>query len=255
MRCVLAIAGVTWREAVRNRILYSLLFFVVLLVAISAVLDQMTMGQNGRVVLDLGLTLVHLFGALIAIFLGVAVISREIARKTLYVVLAKPVGRTGFLAGKYLGLLATQAVLAGVMGAVLFLVALAFQPPPLVQYVYSVSMIWVELALLSAVALLFATFTGPFLSGMFTLGVFVIGHLTPGLKDLGVQSGSRLVEGVTTALYYLLPNLELFNHKLEVTYRLPLDWGQTALSLGYAVGYGGMLFALAGVIFRLRDFK
>lgn len=255
MTRVIAIAGVTWREAVRNRVLYSLLFFVVLLVAISAVLDSMTMGQNGRVVLDLGLVLIHVFSALITIFLGVAVISREISRKTLYVVLAKPVGRTGFLAGKYLGLLATQAVLVGVMGAALLLVAAAFQLPPLVQYFYSVFMTWVELALLAAVALLFASFTGPFLSGMFTLGVFVIGHLTAGLKELGERSGSAFVEGLTSVLYYVLPNLELFNRKLEVTYRLPVDWGHTGYALVYALGYGGMLFAVAGIIFARRDFK
>lgn len=255
MKRILAIAGVTWREAVRNRVLYSLLFFVVLLVVISAVLDQMTMGQNGRVVLDLGLALIHVFSALITIFLGVAVISREISRKTLYVVLAKPVGRTAFLAGKYLGLLATQAVLVGVMGVSLFLVASAFQVPPPVQYAYSVFMIWVELALIAAAALLFASFTGPFLSGMFTLGVFVIGHLTAGLKELGAQSGSAFVEKLTTLLYYVLPNLELFNRKLEVAYRLPVDWGQTGFSLVYALGYGGMLFAVAGIIFARRDFK
>ncbi|MDH5526393.1 MAG: ABC transporter permease [Nitrospirota bacterium] len=255
MKRILAIAGVTWREAVRNRVLYSLLFFVVLLVVITAVLDQMTMGQNGRVVLNLGLALIHVFGALITIFLGVAVISREISRKTLYVVLAKPVGRTAFLAGKYVGLLATQAVLVGVMGLCLLVVSSVFQAPPLAQYAYSVSMVWVELALISAVALLFASFTGPFLSGMFTLGVFVIGHLTQGLRELGAQSDSGFVEGLTTVLYYLLPNLELFNRKLEVTYRLPIDWGHTGYALAYGLGYGGMLFAVTGIIFSRRDFR
>ncbi|MDH4230099.1 MAG: ABC transporter permease [Nitrospirota bacterium] len=255
MKRIVAIAQVTWREAVRNRILYSLLFFVVLMVVIAAVLDQMTMGQNGRVVADIGLLLIHVFGALITIFLGVAVISREIARKTLYVVLAKPVGRLEFLAGKLLGLTATLAVLMLVMGACLFAVASLFAVPPPLQFAWSLFLTWVELSLLCAVALLFSVSTGPFLSGMFTLGVLVIGHLTPGLREMGVRSGDALVRGVTSALYYLLPNLELFNRKQEVTYRLPVDWGHTGFALLYALAYGAMLFAAAGIIFSRRDFR
>ena len=255
MRCILAIARVTWREAVRNRVLYSLLFFVAALLVISATLDRMTMGQDGRVVLDLGLALIHLFGALIAIFLGVAAISREISRKTLYVVLAKPVGRVSFLLGKYLGLLATLGVLVGVMGISLFAICALFAMPPLTQYLYAVVMIWVELAVLSAVAILFAVFTGPFLSGMFTLGMFVIGHLTPGLRELGASSGDPFLAGLTNVLYYTLPNLELFNRKLEVVYRLPVDWGHTGFALLYAVGYTAVLLAAAGLLFTRRDFR
>lgn len=255
MNHVIAIAQVTWREAVRNRVLYSLLFFVVVLTLVSAVLDQMTMGQNGRVVLDLGLAGVHLFGVLIAVFLGVSLISREVQRKTLYVVLAKPVSRTAFLLGKYLGLLFTLLVLVIVMGLFLMLVVALFDVAPGVAYLHAVMMIWVELAVLCAVAMVFSTFTGPFLSGMFTLGMFVIGHLSNGLRQLGEASGDAVLAGVTRAIYYAVPNLESFNFKLEALYRVPVDGSATAMALLYAVAYAAALFALAGVIFTRRDFR
>jgi ABC-type transport system involved in multi-copper enzyme maturation permease subunit len=255
MTRILAIAAVTWREAVRNRVLYSLLFFLVLLLAVSAVLDQMTMGQNGRVVLDLGLGLVHVFGALIAIFLGVAVISREISRKTLHVVLAKPVGRIAFLLGKYLGLVATLGVIVAAMGAVLTGVAAVFGDLPGPALIQAVGMIWVELAVLTAVAVFFAAFTGPFLSGMFTLGVFVIGHLTPGLKSLGERSGDALVAVVSRGLYYALPNLETFDFKARALYQAPATAATTTLAVLYAAACAAVLLAAAGLVFTRRDFR
>lgn len=255
MNHVLAIARVTYREAVRNRVLYSLLFFVVVLLLVSGILDSMTTGQNGRVVLDLGLAGVQLFGALIAMFLGVSAMSREVARKTLYVVLAKPVGRTGFLLGKFLGLLATLGVLLAAMGGCLLLVAAVFGAAPSGQALLALAMMWLELGLIGAVALLFAVFTGPFLSGMFTLGVFCIGHLTPGLKALGRESGDAFIVALTQGVYYLFPNLDVFDFKTEALYRLPVSASGVGLALVYGVAYTGALLALAALLFKRRDFR
>lgn len=255
MNHVLAIARVTYREAVRNRVLYSLLFFVVVMILVSSVLDQMTMGQSGRVVLDLGLAWVQLFAALIAIFLGVALMSREIAKKTLYAVLAKPVGRIMFLVGKYLGLLATLAVLVAIMGVSLTGVVAMFGVSVGLPLLHALAMIWVELALLAAAALVFSVFTGPFLSGMFSLGVFAIGHLTPGLKNLGEVSGDPFLISLTRVLYYVMPNLEAFNFKTEALYQVPVDWGATGLTVLYGAAYAGALLTLAGIIFTRRDFR
>ena len=255
MNHVLAIALVTYREAVRNRVLYSLLFFVVLLIAVSVVLDNMTTGQSGRIVLNLGLAGVHLFGALIAIFLGVSLMSREIARKTLYVTLAKPIGRTGFLVGKYLGLLATLAVLVALMGASLLAVTSMLGTPIGGPFLHAVAMTWVELAVLSAVAMVFSVFSGPFLSGMFTLGVFVIGHLSRGLKELGAGSDDPMLQAVTQAVYFLVPDLETFNFKAEALYQTSVSAVDTGLALLYAAAYALVMLVLAGWIFTRRDFR
>jgi len=255
MMQIFAIAKVTYREAIRNRVLYSLLFFVVALMLVAAVLDSMTTGQNGRVVINLGLAGVHLFGTLIAIYLCVSAMSQEISRKTVYVVLAKPVGRGSFLVGKYLGLTATLALLVVLMGISLVAVAALFKVSPSLPMLHALFMIWVELALISAVALLFSAASGPFLSGMFTLGVFCIGHLSTGLKAMGAESGDPFMSSLTALIYYLFPNLDSFSFKLEALYGLSVPIGTTAVALIYAATYIAAILAVATLLFNRRDLR
>jgi len=254
MTQILAIAKVTYREAIRNRVLYSLLFFVLALMLVAGVLDNMTTGQNGRVVINLGLAGVHLFGTLIAIYLCVSAMSQELSRKTVYVVLAKPVGRGRFLLGKYLGLITTLALLVTLMGISLITVATLFKVAPSLPLLHALVMIWLELALISAVALLFSAASGPFLSGMFTLGVFCIGHLSTGLKAMGVESGDPFIGGLTAGIYYLFPNLESFGFKLEALYGLSVPITTTATAIIYAIAYIAAALAAATLLFNRRDF-
>jgi Cu-processing system permease protein len=255
MTPVLAIAQVTYREAVRNRVLYSLLVFVAALLLISGILDRITLGQTGRVVLDLGLAAVHLSGALIAIYLGVSLMAREISGRTLHVVLAKPVRRGSFLLGKYLGLVATLGLLVGAMGLALLAAVLAFGGHVGAAFFQAVGMIWVELAVLTAVAVFFASFTGPFLSGMFTLGLFVAGHLAPGLRALGEASGDKALVMAGRVVYYLLPNLEVFDLKARALYQAPESAATVGLSLLYAGGLSALLLGAAALVFSRRDFR
>jgi len=134
-------------------------------------------------------------------------------------------------------------------------VTAVFGQAPGLAFIEAVAMIWVELAVLTAVALLFATFTGPFLSGMFTLGVFVIGHLTPGLKELGASSGDPVVAALTGAVYYAMPNLEVFNVKAQALYGTPLGGAETALALAYGAACTLVLLAAASIVFARRDFR
>lgn len=255
MTKVLSIAQVTWREAVRNRVLYSVLFFTAALFIVAGVLDHMTLGQSGRVVLDLGLAGVHLCGAFVAIFLAISLLSRDIARKTLHVVLAKPVGRTAYLAGKYLGLVFTLGVIVAVMAAALAGFCLVLGETPGLAYLGAVGMIWLELAVLTGIAMLFAVFTGPFLAGMFTLGLFLIGHLSRGLETLGAESGDAALATFSRLIHLGLPDLEVFDLKPGALHgTLP-----AAADLGLAVAYGAacavVLLAAASLIFARRDFR
>jgi ABC-type transport system involved in multi-copper enzyme maturation permease subunit len=252
---VLSIAQVTWREAVRNRVLYSVLFFAVALFLVAGILDRMTLGQSGRVVLDLGLAGVHLCGAFVAIFLAISLLSRDIARKTLHVVLAKPVGRTAYLGGKYLGLVFTLGVIVAVMAAALagFCLALGQVPGP--AFLAAVGMIWLELAVLTAIAMLFAAFTGPFLAGMFTLGLFLIGHLSRGLAVLGAESGDAALAAVSRLIHLGLPDLEVFDFKAAALHGTLPAAADLGLALLYGAGCTLALVAAASVIFARRDFR
>jgi ABC-type transport system involved in multi-copper enzyme maturation permease subunit len=250
------IAVNTLREALRDRILYNLLFFALAIMVLSVAMGKFTIGQRTKVVLDTGLAAMSVFGLLIAIFVGIQLVYKEIQRRTIYVLLAKPVARHQFLLGKFLGLgltlLLNLAIMTLVLVAIYQMAEEAPLPPALLA---GVGLTFVELLLITSVALLFSTFSTPMLSAMFTLAVYVIGHLSTDLKILGKASKSPLVEKVTTAVYYLVPNLSALNIRTEVVYRLPLDPAFLLTSALYGLVYVVFLLALASLVFQRRDFK
>src|SRR6202008_5009164 len=184
-RRVTAIARNTFREAVRDRVLYNLVLFVLLLSVSAIFLGAASASQDAKIIVDLGLSAMLLFGAFIAIFVGVGLVWKEIERRTLYTIFAKPVGRSEFLLGKYLGLCATLAVNVAVMGAGVTLVLLYVVrgTTPLVGARWpTVGLIYLELTILTAVALVFSSFSSPIVSAFGSLPPFVIGHFRLALK-------------------------------------------------------------------------
>src|SRR5882672_5691660 len=182
---IFSISFNTFREAVRDRVLYNLVLFVLLLTVSAVFLGAASASQDAKIIVDLGLSAMLLFGAFIAVFVGVGLVWKEIERRTLYTIFAKPVGRSEFLLGKYLGLCATLAVNVIVMGAGVTLVLLyvARGATPLLAALWpTIALIYLELTLLTAVALVFSSFSSPIFSAFGSLAVFVIGHFTADLK-------------------------------------------------------------------------
>ena len=254
------IAKNTFKEAVRSKILYSLIFFALAMMAVSLVLDQVTVGQRNKIIKDFGLASINLFGVLIAIMVGINLVYKEIEKRTIYPLLAKPVRRSEFLIGKYFGIVLTLGVEVALMSFFLFLLMMIYGMNTGSQtfdfgLLAAILLIFLELALIAAVAILFSSFSTPFLSGMFTLGVYIIGHLTGDLRRLGALSGSLSLERTTAFLYYLLPNLENFNIKGEVVYQLPIETERIILSLLYGLFYISLLIVLSSLLFQRRDFK
>src|SRR5205085_325218 len=207
---IAAIARNAFREAVRDRVLYNLVLFVLILTGAAVFIGELSGGQERKIIVDLGLSAMLLFGVFIAIFVGVGLVYKEIERRTVYTIFAKPVGRGEFLLGKYLGLCLTLAVNVSVMGAGVSLALLYVRGGwgPLVLNVWpAVALVYVELMILVAVALLFSSFSSPALSALLTFFVFVIGHFSADLKTLSATVGSGVARLVFAALYYLLPNL------------------------------------------------
>lgn len=255
-----AIAKNTFKEAVRSKILYSLIFFALVMMGVSLVLDQVTIGQRSKIIIDFGLASINLFGVLIAIMVGISLVYKEIEKRTIYPLLAKPVRRTEFLIGKYLGIVLTLGVEVVLMSFFLFFLILLYGLSTHSQgfdfgLLAAIFLIFLELAVIAAVALLFSSFSTPFLSGMLTLGVYIIGHLTDDLKRLGALSGSPALEKMTAFLYYLLPNLENFNIKGEVVYQLPVETGRILLGISYGLLYIGVLIFFSSIFFQRRDFR
>jgi len=255
MSAIRAIALNTFKEAIRNKILYSLVFFTFLLMAVSLVLDEATIGQRNKIIQDLGLGSINFFGVMIAIVVGINLVYKELEKRTIYALLAKPVRRDQFLIGKYLGIMMTLAVETLLMTAFFFLLVFVYAGSVEAYLILAIFMIYIELAVISATALFFSSFSSPFLSGMFAFSTFVIGHLTGHMKAFGERSAHAGMKALMTFLYYLLPNLERFNLKTAAVYDLPVEGAQIALSLAYGLLYVAVLLLLAVLCFERRDFK
>src|SRR5215218_8080761 len=207
---IAAIARNAFREAVRDRVLYNLVIFVLLLTAAAIFIGELSGGQERKIIVDLGLSAMLIFGVFIAIFVGVGLVYKEIERRTIYAIFSKPVGRGEFLLGKYLGLCLTLAVNVAVMGAGVSLALLYVRGGwnPLALDIWpAVALVYVELMILVAVALLFSSFSSPALSALLTFFVFVIGHFSADLNSLASSLGSTSARWLFGGLYYLLPNL------------------------------------------------
>src|SRR4026208_707330 len=205
-----AIARNAFREAVRDRVLYNLVLFVLLLTAAAVFIGELSGGQERKIIGDLGFSAMLLFGVFISIFVGVGLVYKEIERRTIYAIFAKPVGRGEFLVGKYLGLCLTSLVHVVVMGlgVSLALIYVSRGWEPLIVNLWpAVLLIYLELMILTGVALLFSSFSSPALSALLTFLVFIIGHFSSDLKNLASTMESVVGRGLFIALYYLLPNL------------------------------------------------
>ena len=253
MRAVAAIARNTFREAFRDRVLYLFLGFAVALLVCSKLFGLLTVGDEGKVIKDFGLAGIQLFTMLIAVMMSVLLISREVDSRTVYNILAKPVPRWQFLIGKYLGLLATVAMNLALMTAVLLLVTVVYLREFDAGLLFAAAMTLLEMALLTAFATLFAVLTRPMLGTVFTLAVFVIGHVVEDIWLLTQHVDSGLVRPLVAALYAVLPNLERFNFKTEVVHDLAISSGEVVLTAIYGLAYTAMVLVLACARFRTKD--
>ena len=252
---VAAIALNAFREAVRDRILYAVLIFALVMLAGSAILVTISVGGEEKIVKDLGLATISIFGALIAVFLGIGLVSKEIEKRTVYTVISKPIHRYQFILGKYFGLVLTLLVNVAVMAFGLIGLAYVWEGIPSPRLLLAVLFIFLELMLVTAIALVFSTFSSPTLSAIFTLCLFVAGHLSADLRLFATRFGGRVLRGAVEGLYFLLPNLSRLNFKDQAVHSLPVDGGTAALSFLYAIFYIAALVLAAMAIFQRRDFR
>ncbi|MDT5268913.1 MAG: hypothetical protein QOH49_1099 [Acidobacteriota bacterium] len=257
-RRVAAIARNTFREAVRDRVLYNLVLFVLILTGAAVFLGELSAAQEAKIIVDMGLSAALLFGVFIALFVGVGLVYKEIERRTIYAIFSKPVGRGEFLVGKYLGLCLTLAVNVAVMGAGVSL-ALAYVSggwDPLVLRIWpAVALIYVELMIVVAVALLFSSFSSPALSALLTFFVFVIGHFSAELKGLSASVGSGGARMLFAVLYYLLPNLSNYSYITAASHGRTPAAADFAGGVLYGLAYITVLLAASTLIFKRRNFK
>lgn len=267
MRAVGLVALHAFRDSVRDKVLYAIVAFAVLLIGASYLLSQLTAGQDVKIIKDLGLAAMSLFGLFIAVFIGIGLVSREIERRSVHAVLAKPVRRYEFILGRYAGLVCTLSVNLAVMTVAYYLV-LAYMgwtmteaelrtlpaPPVDPWLLIAVGMIGVELALVTAVALFCSTFSSSALvSAALTIGLYVAGQFGADLKHLEQAVSSPVAGAVGRGLYYLLPNFAAFDVKAQAVYGLPIDVDYLARTVLYGLSYVALLLAASVMVFSRRD--
>ncbi len=253
---ILAIARNAFREAVRDRILYNLIVFVLLITVSAIFLGELTAGQESRVIVNLGLSATLIFGAFISIFVGVSLVWKEIEKKTVYSIFSKAVGRGEFIVGKYLGLCATLGVNLTVMALGVTLALLYVGGSGLIGGVWAAALlIFFELTIITGVAIMFSSFSTPALSALLTFFVFLIGHFSASLLDLASTVGSNSAVAFFTVVYYLLPNLSLFSFITETANGMLPPGSMIAGAAAYAVCYDIVLLTITVLIFSRRNFK
>jgi ABC-type transport system involved in multi-copper enzyme maturation permease subunit len=255
MKRILAIALMAFTEAVRDRILYLILVFALTMIGSSAILVTLSVGGEGRIVKDLGLACITVFGLFIAVFIGIRLVSREIERRTVLLLLSRSVGRGAFLVGKFFGLALTLLVNVGAMGTGLLFLARILEGEWTPRLLLAVGFGYLELLILTALSLLFAAFSTPTLSTAFTLLVFVIGRLSRDLLAFAAQFGSVSLHAAASVIYYALPNLSRFNLGDAVASGLPLPPEALALTAIYGLAYAAAVLSVAIAIFQRRDFQ
>ncbi|MHC4780113.1 MAG: ABC transporter permease [Planctomycetota bacterium] len=254
MSRILAIAGNTFREVIRDRIFYIIIFFAVALIALSKALGWISIEHDTRVIANLSLAAINLFALLITIFLGTNLVYKEIEKRTLYSVLAKDVRRWQFVLGKYLGLLGTSYLCVAGMGAIFFFYLLVMGGTPDWAMVLALYGILLELMLITAISLLFSSVTSPILSACITFALFLTGHTIEVVRKFVDEMAFDSSDPLLMVAYYVIPNLENFNFKNFVGAPQLPEGRFLLFSTLYALVYSGILMAITLVIYRKKDF-
>lgn len=253
---IMSIAWNAFREAVRDRILYNLILFVLLITLSAIFLGELTAGQEARVIVNLGLSAILIFGTFIAIFVGVSLVWKEIEKKTVYSIFSKPIGRGEFIVGKYLGLCLTLLVNVLVMGAGVSFALLYVGGDDLAVKIWpTVLLIFCELTITTAVAIMFSSFSTPALSALLTFFVFVIGHFSASLHEFAKNMNSSVAKLLFDAIYYVMPNLSQFTFTTETSSGISMPGEMLGLAVSYAVVFDLILLMITIAIFKRRNFK
>ncbi|HWR15237.1 MAG TPA: ABC transporter permease subunit [Terriglobales bacterium] len=256
-RRITAIATNTFREAVRDRVLYNLIIFALIMIGASLLLGQITIGVQRQLLINLGLTSISVFGVLIAIFIGIGLVSKEIDKRTLYTVLTRPVQRWEFILGKFFGLVLTLIVNAGFMTVGFFIALLYLMrglQPADAYILVAIYFILLQFMIVTSLALLFSSFSTPIESAVMTFAFFVVGSFSSDLHAFA-QASTGLTHYTVTVMSYLVPNFSALNVIASVAQAKPVAAGLVLMNTLYVLGYAGAAVCAASLIFHKRSMK
>jgi Cu-processing system permease protein len=262
MNRIIVIAQNTFRESVRDKVLYNLLFFVFLLIICSILIAELSLNQERVIIARMGLSVMLFFGILIAIFIGTGLVYKEIEKRTIYAMLAKPIRRSEFVLGKFFGLSATlfvncAVILFGVIAALAYLNYVRYGQHEIAWSILPAGyLIYLELLIIVAFALVFSSFSTPALSVFFSIILYIIGTLSSDLLLFARTTPVAALKYMAYVVYYILPNLANFNYITSVAQQDQVVPARNVLvATGYAIVYITLLLVTTAAIFQRRNFK
>ncbi len=263
LKNIAIIAWNTFRESVRDKILYNIVFLTIALAFFSVVLGEWSVFDRAHVIKSTTLSIMSVSGLLISVFVGISLVQKEIQRRTVLTLLSKPIGRASFIVGKYFGLMGVVASHLGILTVVYYAILLLTSSSPTLSLLSAIYLVFFELAIVVAVALLFSSFSTPVMSALFTLGVYFAGHLSGQLLEqvrfvqrMGEINGTSgvILEKAAVVIHAIFPGLYRFNVSSYVVHGLALPEGYLLWSTLYAIGYAAVFLAIASWWFSKRDF-
>jgi Cu-processing system permease protein len=249
-----AIAVNTFKETIRDRILGVIVIFALIMIAGALWLGSISLGQQGRMMKDFGLTAVTFFGLVVAVFVAASLVHKEVEKRTVFVLFSKPVSRASFISGKFLGLCGTMGMVLGGMGLFLFVTVLIIDGSPSWMVLLATLMIYVQLLAIMAVTIFFSTVTSAILASVLGICVFVAGQLSQNVLSLTRLGKNPVTEALSWVVYVLIPNLSAVDVKAGVVGEQTLAWGQIGLWTLYLFAYIVVVLAVAVLVFRRKEF-
>lgn len=252
-----AVGWVTFREIIRDKILYNIFLCAFLLFGVGFLASRLTFIRPERVILDFGLAAVSLSCATIALFVGSSILVREFDRRTIYVALCHPITRFQFICGKFVGLVGV-ITLNWALLSVAYLIILVFSSATAfetfsVTLFVGIFMVLIQSMVIACIAILFSTFSTTSLSAVYTIGLFLIGNNITQLRIISTRLHSPTGSSILRSVASILPNFEYFNFGTKVTYGLPLDWQAVSLSVLYGLFMIAFFLGFSGLLIQGRE--
>jgi ABC-type transport system involved in multi-copper enzyme maturation permease subunit len=255
MHRIWAVAENTLEEGLRQKVLLILVVFSIILLIASFFMTPFALGESRKLISDFGLGIASLLGVLTVIIIGSALIYKDIERRTIYTIVARPVRRLEIVIGKFLGLVILIAFLQLGMAVIQQIIIVVNEGKPTLALLANIPFELLEIMVLSGILLLFSSFSTPALSSIGAVIIFVIGHAAPDIKLFAEQTAAGFLKYLTLLVYYLLPNLENFNYRLELVHKLPLHADQIIFSICYGLIYTVFVLYVTTLVFERREFK
>lgn len=255
MNALWSIAVNGFRESLRNRVTVVVAGFALVMIFTSTMAMDFTVITYSRVIVDVGLGVMSLIAAFLAVFLSTGQLPRDIERRTIYMVASRPISRTAYMVGRYAGNLLVMYFVLTVMAGLFFVQMLMFKETITQAVIAALVGLACEVALLSAIGSAFASMSSPLVSATATIGLYFVGHLLPDLQKLSERSSFWFVKAFGRASVYFIPDFDRLDLKLRATYAHPTPWPDLFQSMGYTVAYAAIVLAIGCALFERRDFR